>query len=81
MFSIMDNRFAVFSFCILDADRSQQAGRYLLVNPEEVQGFALFLVPHGMGETSSSTSHSSQDPSLLGYGFHGAIANSTPNFL
>jgi len=29
-----------------------------------------------MGETSSS-SHSRQDPSLLGYGFHGAIANST----
>jgi len=35
----------------------------------------------GMGETSSSTSHSSQDPSLLGYGFHGAIANSTAKFL
>ncbi|KAG2614904.1 transcription factor TGAL4-like [Panicum virgatum] len=33
-----------------------------------------------MGQTSSSTSHSSQDPSLLGYGFHGAIANSTANF-
>ncbi|KAF8707277.1 hypothetical protein HU200_030286 [Digitaria exilis] len=31
-----------------------------------------------MGETSSSTGHSRQDPSLLGYGFHGAIANSTP---
>ncbi|KAG2623037.1 hypothetical protein PVAP13_3KG030600 [Panicum virgatum] len=31
-----------------------------------------------MGETSSSTSHSRQDPSLLGYGFQGAIANSTP---
>ncbi|KAJ1274297.1 hypothetical protein BS78_05G052300 [Paspalum vaginatum] len=30
-----------------------------------------------MGETSSS-SHSRQDPSLLGYGFHGAIANPTP---
>lgn len=30
-----------------------------------------------MGDTSSS-SHSRQDPSLLGYGFHGAIANSTP---
>nr|WGO51576.1 TGACG-binding transcription factor 8 [Saccharum hybrid cultivar ROC22] len=30
-----------------------------------------------MGETSSS-SHSRQDPSLLGYGFYGAIANSTP---
>ncbi|KAG2555852.1 transcription factor TGAL4-like isoform X1 [Panicum virgatum] len=32
-----------------------------------------------MGETSSS-SHSRQDPYALGYGFHGAIANSTPNF-
>jgi len=32
-----------------------------------------------MGETSSS-SHSRQDPCALGYGFHGAIANSTPNF-
>ncbi|XP_025809311.1 transcription factor TGAL4-like isoform X2 [Panicum hallii] len=31
-----------------------------------------------MGETSSSTSHSRQDPPLPGYGFHGAIANSTP---
>ncbi|XP_066356984.1 transcription factor TGAL4-like isoform X2 [Miscanthus floridulus] len=30
-----------------------------------------------MGETSSS-SHSRQDPCVLGYGFHGAIANSTP---
>ncbi|PUZ43805.1 hypothetical protein GQ55_8G037000 [Panicum hallii var. hallii] len=32
-----------------------------------------------MGETRSS-SHSRQDPCALGYGFHGAIANSTPNF-
>ncbi|XP_066359346.1 transcription factor TGAL4-like isoform X1 [Miscanthus floridulus] len=30
-----------------------------------------------MGETNSS-SHSRQDPCALGYGFHGAIANSTP---
>ncbi|CAL4904183.1 unnamed protein product [Urochloa decumbens] len=30
-----------------------------------------------MGETTSSSSHSRQDP-LLGFGFHGAIANSTP---
>ncbi|CAN6330559.1 unnamed protein product [Urochloa humidicola] len=33
-----------------------------------------------MGETSSKTSHSRQDPSLLGYGCHGGIANSTANF-
>ncbi|XP_062198199.1 transcription factor TGAL4-like isoform X2 [Phragmites australis] len=32
-----------------------------------------------MGETSSSSSHSRQDPCVLGsYGFHGAMANSTP---
>ncbi|XP_062203984.1 transcription factor TGAL4-like [Phragmites australis] len=32
-----------------------------------------------MGETSSSSSHSRQDPCVLGsYGFHGAMVNSTP---
>ncbi|KAL6640414.1 hypothetical protein ACP70R_021537 [Stipagrostis hirtigluma subsp. patula] len=29
-----------------------------------------------MGETSSSSSHSRQDPCVLGYGFHGAMGNS-----
>ncbi|XP_062182358.1 transcription factor TGAL4-like isoform X2 [Phragmites australis] len=31
-----------------------------------------------MGETSSSASHSRQDPCVIGYGFHGAMGNSTP---
>jgi hypothetical protein len=52
---------------------------------EGEQGFcvALGVLHCRMGEASGSTSHSRQDPSLLGYGFHGAIANSTPpaNFL
>ena len=81
--SIMISRFDLF--CVLDAEASR-----LLVNLQEEQknfghGYlyiGVLSVLRKMGETSSS-SHSRQDPCVLGYGFHGAIATSTPpaNFL